>query len=104
MVSNLRGCDRDRDRSAFEYIPFGTAESEAVGELTLQGIPKLRLFFLGKLKQRVVKVFELLVLLLQRRIVAPGVAARGTTTAATAATATAILSLSQCMPGQFVSN
>lgn len=44
-------------------VPLGTAESEAVGELPLQGSPELLTLLLGKLEKIVVVAFELVVLL-----------------------------------------
>ena len=44
-------------------VPLGTAESEAVGELPLQGSPELLTLLLGKLEKIVVVAFELGVLL-----------------------------------------
>lgn len=44
-------------------VPLGTAESEAVGELPLQGSPELLTLLLGKLEKVVVVALELVVLL-----------------------------------------
>lgn len=78
---------------ACEYIPLGAAEAETVGKFALESIPKLLLLLFRELQQCIVKVFELLVFLLQRRVVTPGVAA-ALATATTTAAAT-ILSLNK---------
>jgi hypothetical protein len=74
--------------------PLRTAEAEAVGQFAPQCLPELRLLFVGELKQRVVVLLELLVLLLERRIVSPAVSAlAAAATTASTATSTSVLSL-----------
>lgn len=82
-----------RDPALSGNVPLRAAEAEAVRKLALQSIPELLLFLFRELEQRVVKVFELLVLLLQRRIVTPGVAAITASASATATTTATILAL-----------
>ncbi len=79
---------KNQHERARHNLPLGTAEAEAVGQLTLQCIPELRLFLLRKLQQRIVKVLELLVLFLESRVVSPALAAITASSASTTASTT----------------
>lgn len=79
---------KNQHERAKHNVPLGAAEAEAVGQLALQCIPELRLFLLWKLQQRIVKLLELLILLLESRVVPPALAAITASSASTTASTT----------------
>ena len=79
-------------------VPFRSAESEAVGQLALQRIPVLLLLLVRQLENGVVVLLKLLVLLHNRRIVAPFGGSLSTATAVAASTSVLTLKISQSLP------
>lgn len=68
-----------------QSLPSRASEPETIGQFASQSFPELRLFFLGKLQERVVVFLELRVVLVEGGVITPAVGRLPIPTAAAAA-------------------